>query len=453
MAERILLLQGPVGPFFRRFAAELASAGCEVFKINFNGGDAACFRGPNAVDFRGRPGEWRGFLQDFVRSRQIDRIYVFGDTRAHHRIARDVARELGIRFFVFEEGYLRPDFVTLEEGGVNGESSLPRDPDFYRWQDAETLAPRRVGNVFGRTAWHATVYYIATTLLHRRFPHYRHHRRTALVPEALAWLRSLARRLAHRGSDRALLRALLDGHSKRFFLVPLQVHCDAQVVVHSPFCDVSEFIETVARSFARNAPADRVLVFKHHPLDRAYRDYGALLGSLAAELGLGDRLRYAHDLHLPTLLRHAEGVVTVNSTAGASALLHGVPTKVLGDAVYDLPGLTSQCPLDAFWASPEAVDRDLYRRFSAYVRRSVLANGSFYRALPGVASPSGICWVSTQHLPHSLRFALGTQHGVRVQPRPAVATPARPRTTADAVARPSGAEVPAAARRAAGRAS
>jgi capsule polysaccharide modification protein KpsS len=31
----------------------------------------------------------------------------------------------GIRFLAFEEGYLRPHFITLEEGGVNAFSPCP----------------------------------------------------------------------------------------------------------------------------------------------------------------------------------------------------------------------------------------------------------------------------------------------------------------------------------------
>ena len=38
------------------------------------------------------------------------------------------------------------------------------------------------------------------------------------------------------------------------------------------------------------------------------------------------------------LLRNAAGVVTINSTIGITALYHGVPVKVLGNAVFDVPG-------------------------------------------------------------------------------------------------------------------
>ena len=37
--KRVLLLQGPVGPFFALLAQDLREAGAEVFKVNFNAGD------------------------------------------------------------------------------------------------------------------------------------------------------------------------------------------------------------------------------------------------------------------------------------------------------------------------------------------------------------------------------------------------------------------------------
>jgi len=35
--NNVLMLQGPVGPFFYRFSKKLQNAGANVYKINFNG--------------------------------------------------------------------------------------------------------------------------------------------------------------------------------------------------------------------------------------------------------------------------------------------------------------------------------------------------------------------------------------------------------------------------------
>jgi capsular polysaccharide export protein len=45
---------------------------------------------------------------------------------------------------------------------------------------------------------------------------------------------------------------------------------------------------------------------------------------------------------MPELLTHAKAVVTINSTAGISALMHNKPLKVMGNALYDIKGMTYQ---------------------------------------------------------------------------------------------------------------
>jgi capsular polysaccharide export protein len=71
------------------------------------------------------------FLREFLESRGIDSIMLFGDTRTYHRHAIELCQELGIKAFVFEEGYVRPDYVTMEQGGVNANSTLPKSLEAY----------------------------------------------------------------------------------------------------------------------------------------------------------------------------------------------------------------------------------------------------------------------------------------------------------------------------------
>jgi len=123
--KRILLLQGPVGPFFRRLAKELRAAGAEVHKVNFNGGDGL-FYPRGAISWRGHPGDWPQFLARLLQERRIDIVLLFGDCRPIHRVARSVAQQYGVRVGAFEEGYIRPNFVTFEQFGVNGFSLMPR---------------------------------------------------------------------------------------------------------------------------------------------------------------------------------------------------------------------------------------------------------------------------------------------------------------------------------------
>ena len=380
-----------MGPFFRLLADELAEQSIVVTKINFNAGDAFYFRGPEALSFRGPLSAWPAFLERLVRERSIDGIFLFGDGRPVHRAAVDVANRLGVPVFVFEEGYLRPDWVTLERSGVNGHSSMSRDPAFYRGlPGGENPDALRVGATFGRAGWYSTVYSIAMTLGGVLYPRYRHHRPLNAFLEAFRWVRGGIRKLIFQRRERGVIQHLASTKHKTFFLAALQVHCDYQLV-HSPFSNVESFIEQVIESFARAAPADQTLVIKNHPMDRPYREYGSFIAKLARSYGLGDRVMYVHDLHLPTLLRHAAGVVMINSTVGLQALQEGTPVKVLGNAVYDMAGLTFQGSLDAFWQGPGGVDDDLCKAFRGFLLRTNQANGSFYRPIP-TAGASGLVW-------------------------------------------------------------
>ena len=64
--HNILLLQGPVGPFFRYFASDLQQEGCKVFKVNFNGGDWL-FYPTKAVNYNSSFSEWPDFLERFIK--------------------------------------------------------------------------------------------------------------------------------------------------------------------------------------------------------------------------------------------------------------------------------------------------------------------------------------------------------------------------------------------------
>ena len=392
MPGNVLLLQGPMGPFFKRLAKDLeVEDGTTVYKINFNAGDWLYFRGERTISYAGTLAQWPDFLAARIAEWQIDTIYLFGDTRLYHGTAIDVARWYSIRVGVFEEGYLRPRYVTLEQGGVNQRSSLPRDPEFYRKRIIRPeRPPRPVKHAFAHAAWHANWYYIAGWLGRFYFPHYMHHRPFNPFAEAFFWLRAAVRKHRYRLQQRGIAGRLRSGLSGKYFLVPLQVHCDGQVRSCEHVVSAATFIRRVIGSFVRNAPAGTYLVLKHHPLDRGYTDYTQLIEKLSKRYACRERILYVHDLHLPTLLDHAIGTVVINSTTGISSLFHDTPVITLGDAIYDMPGLTFQGELDEFWREPGKVNRMLYRKFRSYLLETCQINGNFYAVPSATWSRTGM---------------------------------------------------------------
>ena len=398
--KRVLLLQGPHGPFFKRVASALLAAGaCAVEKINFNGGDVFYYPG-QAIAYRGSMADWSGFLDDFTEKNKIDCIFVFGDCRPVHIQARKVALNKGMQYWVFEEGYIRPHFITFEQHGVNGHSFLPTQRQAYdAWLPATLPDELPVPPSFIQAARCAVIYFICASLASPWFRQYQHHRRLTML-EGPYWWRGYARKLYYRLKEKLSLNDLKPASQGKYFLAVLQVATDAQVAVHSPYGSIEEFIVDTVRSFALHAPQDTVLVVKHHPMDRGYADYTKVIEVLAAKHQLGGRLRYIHDQHLPLLLSFSEGVVTINSTVGLQALFHGTPVITLGDAVYDMDGLTCQTGLDNFWREPQAhkPDGELHAKFRNYVIVHTQINGNFYVALPD-SDAAGLRWRTALTVP------------------------------------------------------
>jgi capsule polysaccharide modification protein KpsS len=301
--------------------------------------DIAYFSGAaKSYFYRGSIEDWPNYLERLFAKVGIDVVVLFGDCRPYHRTAITCARRQGIDVFVFEEGYLRPDFVTFERDGVNGYSRLPREPQFYHDLDASPLPPPVMfRNNYTWGAIHSITYSVLATLFQWLSPSYTHHRDINCFRQSIVWLRGGIRRVVHTIRDRPIRTQLQAGILQPYFLVPLQVSSDSQIT-HSDFRDVSDFIELVIESFAHHASDATRLILKDHPLGRPYRDYSKFIEQLRNRFKLGQRLIYADVFNLPSALRQARGTVVINSTVGLSSVCHGTPTKCLGSAVYDIEG-------------------------------------------------------------------------------------------------------------------
>ncbi|AWF80112.1 capsule biosynthesis protein [Microbulbifer sp. A4B17] len=378
-----VFLQGPHGPFFAKLAKRLSQQGITTHKINFNGGDRYFAWADFQVDFTGSESDWASFLKSYLSEHGAEAVFVYGDCRRYHSQAQTVCESLGVAFGVFEEGYLRPDFVTLEWGGVNAfsQKEWTREAIEKYEPDQREVCVSPVGQTFWHRAYYAAGYYAALRLARSEFPVYHHHRNRDWKAEGFCWLKSFVRKGLYKVTERNLTSKLTGELSQRFFLFPLQTRDDFQLREHSDLLSIENAIDRVLQSFAKNAPDDTVVVLKHHPMDRGFCNYQKLIDGLEVRYGIQGRVVYCHDLHLPTLLDHARGVVTINSTVGISALLHEVPTKVLGRALYDIPGLTHQGTLSSFWVGPESVDIRFFKRFHTYLYEQTQLDGSFSKAV------------------------------------------------------------------------
>lgn len=375
--RKILLLQGPVGPFFYRFA-KLLSLKNQIYKINFNGGDFL-FYPFKAKSYRGSLANLETFLQEFCKTYRIDCVIMFNDCRPIHKIGVKVAQSLNLQTYIFEEGYIRPNFITFEKDGVNANSTLPKDSNFYlTYKNKPTQEEKNVQHSFRNMAWFSFLYWFGAFLLGWYFNNKLHHRSLSFT-EMFPWFLSLFRKHWYRFSQKEDRDFILDS-KKNYFVVVLQVYNDTQIKNHFEGRRIENFIKNSIRSFAKYSKKQHFLVIKHHPMDRGYKNYKKFIKRQTRKYNVSQRVIYIHDIHLPTLLKNALGCVVINSTTGLSSILHKCPTKVCGNAFYNIQGLTYQESLNKFWkaAKKYKINQTLFERFRSFLIDKVQINGSFY---------------------------------------------------------------------------
>lgn len=379
--KSFLLLQGVCSPFFKRLSEHLERSGHRVIKVNFTAGDSLYSWPQKSVHaFRGPIAKLPPFIANLWDRYAITDQVVFGDCRPIHRGLIEQARQRNIRNHVFEEGYFRPFWVTLEREGVNAHSLLPRDPAWYQEVGGnlpQAPKPKRFDNPFRTRALHDVCYHLAGLSHPLTYPRYRTHSPVIAPIEYAGYGVRFARLIHWKRRDAQRIQTLLAA-KRPFFLLPLQLDGDAQIRYHSPFTGMKEVIERVMIAFARFAPSDAQLVIKNHPLDMGLSNYAGLIRKLSCRFGLEDRILYLESGNLEAILRHAHGTVTVNSTVGNVALGFSCPTLALADPIYHMPGLTHQGDLEGFWHSPTPPDVALFQHFRRVVIHAVQINGGFY---------------------------------------------------------------------------
>lgn len=252
-----------------------------------------------------------------IRRLRPDAVGVWGGNAVDARAVVVAARNAMLPCFRFENGFL-PNTTQMDLRGVNAESSVPRDEEFYlkRAKAADPEVP--------------------------------------YTPSVRAPLR------AKRGLSPAPL-------PERYLFVPFQVRLDSQIILHSPWIrDMHQLFDTMVRC-AQGVPGTPALVFKEHPsCPLRYPE----LHEKASRL---DNVGFANGNSTEELIRNAAGVVTINSTVGAETLLLDKPVLALGNAVYEVPGVASSARSDdevARWIEdvwtgrpPAAPLRNGYLRF------------------------------------------------------------------------------------------
>lgn len=391
-----LFLQGPQSHFFCTLGQTLLSLGAQVHKVNFCGGDVLHWPGPNTIAYRGARLDWPERAAELLTRYAVTDILLMGDKRPLHYDVICLANARGITVHVLEEGYLRPSYITMEEGGVNANSPLPATAEAVRARAAILSDPDPYNfipdSMFTRvldTAKH----HFGNTLLFSLFPHYRTHRPYCIGRELIGWIPRYFTSNRRRAQSVSAVRDILAADVP-FFLFPLQLDADMQVRSYSHF-GVLDSIMQVLSSFS-SAPPHVKLLIKNHPLDNGVINLRRFVRNFAAGAGITDRIVYIDGGAGKPIMEHprCQGVVVVNSTMGLEAMALSRPVYSLGRAPYAMPGLAvtpAEASLTSFWRAPRPVDEALLADFIRILHHDALIAGNFYTPTGIEVAVRGVC--------------------------------------------------------------
>jgi capsular polysaccharide export protein len=259
-------------------------------------------------------------------------------------------------------------------------SRFPTNPEAIR-RIAEKVPPpdlkERYGASFLKIALWDIAYNVSNVFLWPFYRHYRWHAIHHPLAEYAGWVWRFARSPIVRRRTASALRRIEEASSPTFFF-PLQLATDYQLRHHSPFPNQTSAIRFVIASFAQHAERKALLVIKCHPLDNGLVNWRRIVERQAQIFGVADRVLYLDGGGLVPLIKRSAGVLTINSTVGTTALLHGRSLMVLGSAIYDMPGLSFQGPLDRFWRAAQPPDAQLRDSFVRAIAATIQIKGGFY---------------------------------------------------------------------------
>lgn len=254
------------------------------------------------------------------------RAFVFNGFLMPDALTLAIGNALGRERLVVELGFF-PHTLQFDICGINFDSTLPRDPRFYRAVEP-LVAHDKPGDVVKRQS-----------------------KQKGEAVEALP---------------------------ASYIFVPMQVPSDMQILAHSPWIrDMVHFYEVLAH-LADQHP-DCQLIIKEHP---------SFPLSIRARVRPHPRIAFANHNDTRALIEGAEAVITINSTVGLESLLLGKKVITLGNAPYNVDGLVLRATDDtslsaalsalSSWQPDEAL-RDAFIR---YVYNVFLLRGDRHNPTP-----------------------------------------------------------------------
>lgn len=209
------------------------------------------------------------------------KMLLWNGGKFRHLIALEVAKLHHIKVYYYENGLL-PNTVVFDKKGINASNSVPRNKSFYENYHTSIELPGK------------------------------------LVPRI--------------GRNRDIFKGIKKDLPKEYIFVPFQVDADTQILISSPWIKNMRILFDTIESISNQCKYS--FVFKEHPSS------GVVYADLHERIKQSSNLSFQNEYSTQELIENSQAVVTINSTVGIESLLFYKKVIILGDAFYNIEGLT-----------------------------------------------------------------------------------------------------------------
>lgn len=226
----------------------------------------------------------------YLKQQQPEQVLIYNGLNGVNYLANMASQELGLKCLFFERAPLQ-DRVQIDPNGVNFNSSVPRDVDFYKQLPVDEL------------------------------PNYQ--------PPSYIDARISAQQNTKTPSQG------VEHSSPRYVFCPLQVPRDTQITVFGGWIQSIQHLLDCVNVASTALPSSWYLKIKEHP--SSPQSFAERIASYE-----NPRLVLDNETDVYQSLQNSAGVLTINSSVGLEAFTLDKLVVTLGNALYSFGDLTTQ---------------------------------------------------------------------------------------------------------------
>lgn len=261
-------------------------------------------------------------LKLFFNDEKPDAVMVWNGSGLASSLACSLAKEVGAICIYGENGYF-PGTMQLDNQGVNDNASINKNTEELLNNFTPNIKQTEIfTEILNR-------YLNDDNTLNQKIEN-------PTKPSFLSRIEDLTRRKVKTKNKSIMPNQLIlkniDEWPINYVFMPLQVHGDSQLIIHSPVYgqDLDNFVKDTASALNSIDPSLKLIVKLHPKDDRCYDQLSQTLSNAI----------FVKNISAKKLIHFSKVVITINSTVGFEALLFNKPVVTAGSNFYIGHGFT-----------------------------------------------------------------------------------------------------------------